>query len=85
MKLFFSDKFMESQIVANAFNMYGAGFETISSAITFSLYEFAMNKHVQDKVRNEINSKIIKYNGEITYEMLMELDYLNMAMSGKDI
>lgn len=79
---FFSEKFTESQIVANAFVLFAAGFETTSSSISFCLYELALKKQIQDKVRAEIKMKRVKYNGETNNDYLAELDYLEMVIAG---
>lgn len=73
------------QIVANAFVMFVAGFETVSTAISFCLYELALKKHIQDRVREEINSKISKYEGVVSNDFLTDLNYLDMVISGNVI
>lgn len=78
----FSEQFTEIQIVANAFVMFGAGFETVSTALSFCLYELALKKHIQDRVRSDIASKISKHNGEINNEFLLDLNYLDMVLAG---
>lgn len=50
--------------------------------MSFCLYELALKKQIQDKVREEIKSKIAKYNGEINNDFLAELDYLEMVIAG---
>lgn len=79
----FLDKFTEIQIIANAFVMFAAGFETIASTISYCLYELSLKKHIQDKVREEINRKKLSYNGEYTYEFLNELKYMDMVYAGE--
>lgn len=76
------ERFSESQIVANAFVMFAAGFETVSTAISFCLYELALKKHIQDKARKEINWKISKNNGLINNDLLIDLNYLDMVLAG---
>lgn len=78
----FLEKFTETQIVANAFFMFTAGFETVSTTLSLCLHELALKKHIQDKVREEIKLKKIKYNGVINSDFLMDLNYLNMVIAG---
>ncbi|XP_060535577.1 uncharacterized protein LOC132707671 [Cylas formicarius] len=65
-----------TQIAALCFVFFLAGFETSSTAMTFALYELACNQDVQDKLRREINRVLRTYNGEMTYEAIQEMTYL---------
>nr|CAI5817457.1 unnamed protein product [Callosobruchus analis] len=56
-----------------------AGFETSSNAGTMCLYELALQQDLQDKVRANVNSILSKYNGEVTYDTLNEMKYLNQV------
>jgi cytochrome P450 family 6 len=82
MYLSFLEKFTETQIVANAFVMFAAGFETVSTALSFCLHELSLKKHIQDKVRMEIKTKQSKHNGVLDSEFLKELHYLDMVIAG---
>lgn len=73
------------QIVANAFLMFAAGFETISTTLSFCLHELALNKYIQDKLREEIISKKVKHGGVTNNAFLMDLNYLDLVVSGKFI
>ncbi|CAH1732605.1 unnamed protein product [Aphis gossypii] len=73
--------FLETDIVANAFALFAAGFETVSTAMSFCLYELALKKPIQDKVREEMNATKIKHSGEINDEFLKELHYLEMVLA----
>ncbi|XP_013140389.1 PREDICTED: cytochrome P450 6B5-like [Papilio polytes] len=71
----------ESLIAAQAFVFYAAGYETSATTMSFLLYELANNQDVQDKVIEEIDTKLKNHNGEMTYEMLSELKYLENVVS----
>ncbi|XP_027851731.2 LOW QUALITY PROTEIN: probable cytochrome P450 6a13 [Aphis gossypii] len=75
------EKFTETQIVANAFVMFVAGFETVSTTVSFCLYELALNKSIQDKVREEIQLKLSQNDGQIDNALLMDLNYLDMVIA----
>ncbi|XP_022162044.1 probable cytochrome P450 6a13 [Myzus persicae] len=75
------EKFTESQIVANAFVMFAAGFETVSTTVSYCLYELALNKPIQDRVRQEIQFKLSKNEGQINHGFLMDLNYLDMVIA----
>nr|CAI5817447.1 unnamed protein product [Callosobruchus analis] len=64
----------------HAFLFFAAGFETSSITGTMCLYELALQQDIQGKVRENINSVLRKYNGEITYDSLNEMKYLNQAL-----
>ncbi|XP_050527991.1 uncharacterized protein LOC126898087 [Daktulosphaira vitifoliae] len=76
-----SVEFKYTDIVANAFIMFLAGFETVSSTMSFCLYEIALNKSIQDRVREEMVNLLEKHNKEINKEFLSELYYLEMVIS----
>ncbi|XP_058788799.1 probable cytochrome P450 6a14 isoform X2 [Phymastichus coffea] len=66
------------EAIAQAIVFFLAGFETSSSIATHCIYELALNPDVQDKLYEEIfNSN--KNCNELTYEVLMELKYLDMT------
>lgn len=70
------------EITAQCYIFFLAGFETTSSTLTFALYEMAKNKDIQDKVRKEINEVLTIYDGNITYDSLKEMKYLNQVLNG---
>lgn len=70
-------------IAAQVFLFFFAGFETSSTAMTYALYELALNTAVQDRVRNEINDVINRHDGKITYDSLMEMTYLDQVIYGE--
>lgn len=74
-----------NEIAAQAFVFYLAGFETSSTAMTFALYEMALNQTIQNKAREEINAVLAKYDGKVTYEGIMEMNYLQRVLDGKFI
>lgn len=68
-------------IAAQVFLFFFAGFETSSTAMTYTLYELALNKNVQDKVRAEIIEVSNRHSG-ITYDALNEMTYLDQVIYG---
>lgn len=73
-----------SEGAAQAFIFFLAGFETSSTTAAFCLYELAINQDMQEKVRQEIFSKLGE-NDELSYESLHEMTYLHKVILGKVI
>lgn len=72
-------------IVANAYILFIAGFETVSTTLTCALYELAMNETIQNRVREEIRSEKLKNGGQLNYEFLNNLTYMHMVIKGKHV
>uniref|UniRef100_A0A6M2DE09 Putative cytochrome n=1 Tax=Xenopsylla cheopis TaxID=163159 RepID=A0A6M2DE09_XENCH len=53
------------------------GFETSSGALAFAIYAVAHNQDVQENLRREIADVLDKYDGNLTYDALMEMSYLD--------
>ncbi|XP_077285097.1 cytochrome P450 6B7-like [Arctopsyche grandis] len=70
----------EHFVAAQAFIFFLAGFETSSSLMAFLIYELALNSNVQEKLVSEINRVLQNNDGELSYENLAEMHYLEMVM-----
>ncbi|KAJ9577527.1 hypothetical protein L9F63_005900 [Diploptera punctata] len=68
-------------IAAQAFVFFAAGFETSSTTMTFCLYELACNPDIQARVRKEIDSMLKKHDGQVTYEGVLEMEYLDKVVN----
>ncbi|XP_065370208.1 probable cytochrome P450 6g2 isoform X1 [Calliphora vicina] len=65
-------------VIAQAAIFFSAGFETSSGTMSFALYELAKHPDVQQRVRDEIREALQQSEtGELSYEQLNELKYLN--------
>lgn len=62
---------------------FAAGFETASSTSSFLLYELAVHKHVQDRLRQEIDFVLTKHGGKLTYDAVHEMRYLDQCINGE--
>nr|WDY85978.1 cytochrome P450 6HY4 [Pagiophloeus tsushimanus] len=68
------------EIINEAFLFYLAGFETSSSTMTFALFELARNPDIQEKLRTDILTTLEKHGGNITYDAVMEMEYLDKVI-----
>lgn len=70
------------ELAAQAYVFYTAGFETTASTMSFCLFEIARNAEIQQKVHDEIDEVLAKYNGQLTYDAISELKYLDCCIDG---
>lgn len=71
-----------NEMAAQVFVFFLAGFETSSSTLSFCLYELAKNRDMQQRVHNEIDRVLAQHNGEITYESISEMKFLDQCIDG---
>ena len=71
--------------VGQAFIFLAAGFETSGSTLTYALYEIALHPEIQNRLRAEIMQVMKKHNGQLTYDGIQDLAYLDMVVSGRRI
>lgn len=74
-----------NEIVSQSFLFFIGGFETSSSALTFCLYELSLNRDLQEKARSKVKEAFEKYDGKFSYEMLMDMPYIDQIADGKSI
>jgi cytochrome P450 family 6 len=72
-------------LAAQAFIFFAAGFDTSSTTMTFCLYELAVNPDIQEALRNEIDTVLEKHGGNISYEAIQEMTYLDKVVAGKNM
>nr|WON00865.1 cytochrome P450 6a14 [Arma chinensis] len=71
----------DNTITSNAFVFLLAGYETTATTLGYVLYELSENPEVQEKVYKEVNNVLKKHNGEITWEVLSEMKYVEMVIT----
>lgn len=74
-----------TELAAQCFVFFIAGFETSATTMTFALLEMALNQDIQDKLRTEIDTVLKRYNGVMSYEAVMEMSYLDKVVHGKNL
>lgn len=70
-----------NEIAAQCFVFFLAGFETSSTVSSFTIYELARNQAVQDKLRAHVQSVLKKHSGQVTYEALKDMTYLEQCIN----
>lgn len=53
--------------------------------MAFVLHELAINPDVQHRVHVEIDTVLEKHNGQITYDSISEMKYLEACFDGKQL
>lgn len=76
------DGFAEHVRIAQASIYFMNGSETSSNTMAFALYELSRRPEVQERLRAEIRQTVAGCaGGRMTYEALMEMEYLHMVVS----
>ncbi|XP_066251814.1 cytochrome P450 6k1-like [Euwallacea similis] len=70
----------DTVMAGQAVQLFFAGFETVSSVLSFTLYELSIQPEIQEHLRREILENMEKYNGELTYEGVSEMKYMDMCV-----
>lgn len=70
-------EFTNLLLTAQAFVFFIAGFETSSTTMSNALYELAKNQDIQDKLREEIRVTWANTKGDIKYEDVKGMKYLD--------
>ncbi|NP_001290080.1 cytochrome P450 3A37 [Meleagris gallopavo] len=68
------------EVLSQAFIFIFAGYEPTSNTLCYLAYLLALHPDVQQKVVNEIDT-ILPNKAPLTYEAIMQLDYLDMAVN----
>ena len=70
-------------IAAQSFLFFIGGFEGPSNTLMFMLYALAEQPDIQNRLRQQILSAIEHNGGEITYDVMKNIPYLDMVIDGK--
>ncbi|XP_065167282.1 cytochrome P450 9e2-like [Atheta coriaria] len=74
-------EFTDVEVAAQMFVFFFGGFDTISTMMSFTCYELALNPEIQAKLRQEIDDVYEKNKGELSYDILNGMKYLDMTIS----
>lgn len=73
--------FTDVEITSQVMFFFIAGFETVSTALSFISYELALHQDIQQRLRQEIESTRKKCKGNLTYDALIGMKYMDMVIS----
>lgn len=73
------------QCAAQVFLFYVAGFDTSASVAAYTLFETARNRRVADRLQREIDETLAKYDGDLSYECIAEMRYLELCVMGNGL
>ncbi|XP_076381351.1 cytochrome P450 9e2 [Megalopta genalis] len=68
-------------MTAQAFVFFFGGFESTSVLMCFAAYEVGINPKIQEKLQEEIDDVLEKCNGEVTYEAINDMKYLDAIIN----
>ncbi|XP_047529666.1 cytochrome P450 9e2-like [Vanessa atalanta] len=71
----------EIDLVAQAVLFFMAGFDTISTAMSFALHELAVHPEIQERLVQEIKNHDLKNGGKLDFASIQNLTYLDMVTS----
>ncbi|OXU20062.1 hypothetical protein TSAR_004866 [Trichomalopsis sarcophagae] len=71
----------DTLLTAQAFAFFFAGFDTSATTMSHALYELALNKSIQNKLREEIKEELAESNGKLMLESLKNMKYLDKVFN----
>ncbi|GBM05294.1 Cytochrome P450 3A11 [Araneus ventricosus] len=69
------------ELVGQCVIFFLAGYDTTASTLSYASYLLALHPEIQSKAYEEIHEVLQKYKGELTYEALQEMKYLDNVIS----
>ena len=76
----FNKYITKNEILAQSWVIFFGGYETTATALTFALYELALNFDVQQRLHDEIMTAVDKH-GNIEPDIVSRLPYLDAVIS----
>jgi len=67
----------DQQFASQLFGLFMGAFDTSAVTISNTLYELALNHTIQDRLRKEMRNVYAKNNGEITFDDINAMSYLD--------
>ncbi|GBM15440.1 Cytochrome P450 9e2 [Araneus ventricosus] len=71
----------EEELVAQCVTFFVAGYPTSTSTLSYTSYLLALHPDIQEKLRQEVDRALLKNEGELNYEILHSMKYLDNVVS----
>ncbi|XP_063915547.1 cytochrome P450 9e2-like isoform X2 [Zophobas morio] len=71
----------DQDIISQALIFFFAGFDTVSTLMSFMSYELAVNPAIQNRLIDEVDETLETCKGKLTYEALLGMKYMDMVVS----
>nr|XP_053627662.1 cytochrome P450 9e2-like [Cherax quadricarinatus] len=71
----------DETIIAQSMLFLMAGYDTTANTLAFTAFHVAKHPHIQQRLREEVQN-IVKEHGSLTYQAIMEAQYLDACISG---
>jgi cytochrome P450 family 9 len=69
-------------MTAQAVLFFLAGFDTTSALLCFAAHQLAVHPDIQSRLQDEIDITLKESEGNLTYEAVHSMKYLDMVVSG---
>lgn len=76
-----TDEIDKDYVLAHAGIFFFDMYETSSTAMTFVAFHLATHLDIQQKIRDEVRSVMSRHNGQLTYDALKDLTYMEQVFS----
>ena len=70
---------METILLANVFMLFFFGFDVQSLSIALILHYMVRNEDVQERLMDEVDEALEATGGQITYDLIESLKYMDMV------
>lgn len=77
------DNMTIEEMSAHAFVFYTASFESSSTTMSFCMYELAKKPEIQRKVHAEIDAVLSRHEGQLTYDSIGDMKFLERCIDGE--
>lgn len=76
-----TDRLTDDEIIANIILVLIAGYDTTSILLVYATYSLAQNPGIQHRLRKEVEQVVERDGGEIRYETIMNLEYMDSVVN----